>query len=311
MGPSKVFVTHSEGHEHGVRSVLRLAEEALQGVAGRDVVIKVNFVSAHVELCATPVGAVRALLEALSRHRAKAVLIAESPSGGTLREALRNYGYYALREEFDVEFFDLAEDDYEVFEIWDKRLERRVRVRVSKTMLESEYLVSIVRPKTHDTVVVTLTVKNVAVGAILPPDRGLIHQGPKAINLSIAYIAAHMMPKLAVVDGCVGMEGNGPVSGDPRPMGLAIAGTDAVAVDSTTALLMGFDPCSVGYLYYLWKWGYGGMAPNEVMIEGLTDWRKHVVKFRPHSTYARQLAWRLSPEEYEKALRGLELPRRA
>lgn len=46
---------------------------------------------------------------------------------------------------------------------------------------------------------------------------------------------------LAVVDGIVGGEGNGPMAPDPKPCGLVIAGTNPVAVDSVCAALMGFD----------------------------------------------------------------------
>jgi hypothetical protein len=46
---------------------------------------------------------------------------------------------------------------------------------------------------------------------------------------------------LAVVDGIIGGEGNGPMSPDPKPCGVIIAGTHPVAVDCVAATLMGFD----------------------------------------------------------------------
>ena len=303
-----MFIARSLGHEQGVSDALSLAHEVLRDVAGREAVIKVNFVSAHVGLSATPVEAVRAVLKFLEKHGAKSLIIVETPAGGTLHEAIINYGYYSLKEEFDVEFVDIDCEGYEYLDVWDSNLERRLRVGVSRLMLDSEYLVSVVRPKTHDTVVVTLSIKNVAVGAVAPPDRPRLHQGYKAINLSIAYIAAHMMPKLAVIDGYVGMEGDGPVRGTPKSLGLAIVGGDAVAVDSTTAFLMGFNPRDIGYLYYLREWGYGALAPEEVEVVGVSDWRRRVVEFRPHRTFLQQLAWRLTPEEYERAMRDVELP---
>ncbi|PYL01362.1 MAG: hypothetical protein DME19_01885 [Verrucomicrobia bacterium] len=46
---------------------------------------------------------------------------------------------------------------------------------------------------------------------------------------------------LAVVDGIVAGEGNGPMSPDPKPCGVILAGTHPVAVDCVAATLMGFD----------------------------------------------------------------------
>ena len=46
---------------------------------------------------------------------------------------------------------------------------------------------------------------------------------------------------LAVVDGIVGGEGNGPMAPDRKPCGTIIAGTHPAAVDMTAAMVMGFD----------------------------------------------------------------------
>lgn len=49
----------------------------------------------------------------------------------------------------------------------------------------------------------------------------------------------------SIVDGIVGMEGNGPVSGDRKECGVIIAGFDPVAVDAVGAKIMGFDPLKI------------------------------------------------------------------
>ena len=55
-------------------------------------------------------------------------------------------------------------------------------------------------------------------------------------------------PRFAIVDGIVGMEGNGPIQGDPRHSGVLVFGADPVAVDATCCRLMGIAPARVGYL---------------------------------------------------------------
>jgi uncharacterized protein (DUF362 family) len=54
--------------------------------------------------------------------------------------------------------------------------------------------------------------------------------------------------RFAIVDGIVGMEGNGPIQGEARPCGVVVFGEDPVAVDATAARLMTIDPRQVGYL---------------------------------------------------------------
>jgi hypothetical protein len=46
---------------------------------------------------------------------------------------------------------------------------------------------------------------------------------------------------LAVVDGIIGGEGNGPMAPDPKPCGVIVAGTNPLAVDSVCCALMSFD----------------------------------------------------------------------
>jgi uncharacterized protein (DUF362 family) len=60
--------------------------------------------------------------------------------------------------------------------------------------------------------------------------------------------AALTMPRFNIVDGIIGMEGNGPIQGDARESGVLVFGADPVAVDATCARLMGLDPMRMTYL---------------------------------------------------------------
>ena len=77
-----------------------------------------------------------------------------------------------------------------------------------------------------------------------------------------------MRPVVAIVDGIVGIEGDGPLFGTGVPHGVLAAGADPVAVDSTCARLMGFDPQKVGYL---WLAGWAGVGQvDRVETRGAT-----------------------------------------
>jgi uncharacterized protein (DUF362 family) len=54
--------------------------------------------------------------------------------------------------------------------------------------------------------------------------------------------------RFAIVDGIVGMDGNGPIQGEPRPAGVIVMGRDPVAVDATCCRLMQITPERVDYL---------------------------------------------------------------
>lgn len=49
----------------------------------------------------------------------------------------------------------------------------------------------------------------------------------------------------SIVDGIIGMEGNGPVAGDRKVCGIIIAGFNPVAVDGAGAKIMGFNPLKI------------------------------------------------------------------
>jgi uncharacterized protein (DUF362 family) len=94
-----------------------------------------------------------------------------------------------------------------------------------------------------------------------------------------------------VIDGFTGMEGNGPEKGDAVDLGIALAGTDYVAVDSLAARIMGFDPADIGYLAFCEEAGMGISDPERIELRG-GNWRDFAKNFRPHENIARQLAWK-------------------
>ena len=64
------------------------------------------------------------------------------------------------------------------------------------------------------------------------------------------------------------MEGDGPIAGKVIDWGVAVASLDAIAADSLTAYLMGFDPLEIGYIYYCYKAGLGCADLKAMNIRG-------------------------------------------
>jgi uncharacterized protein (DUF362 family) len=282
-----------EDRRRGLAKALTLIrDEIIERIPSRArVVIKPNFVSAYRYLSATPVECIEETVRFISTiMNPKELIIAESPTIGSFREAVDVFGYKALRDRYDVELCDLDGYGYEEVKVVD-RSGKPISIPVSKLIIESDFRVSAVRPKTHDVVVVTLSLKNMVVGSIKREYRQLIHQGYWQINYNIARIAVHVMPHLAVVDGYEAMEGDGPVNGTPRRWGVYFASTNPVSLDSTVASAMGFNAYNIGYLYILSIWGYGEIDPSRIQLIGdsLSD---ITTSFKPHRSFKDQLTWR-------------------
>ena len=90
---------------------------------------------------------------------------------------------------------------------------------------------------------------------------GLYYGWPKnvlhyaGINEAILDIVSALKPQFAIVDGIVGMEGDGPIMGSPKPVGVLVMGRNLPAVDATCARIMGIDPRQVRYLAEAWRLG--------------------------------------------------------
>jgi len=118
-----------------------------------------------------------------------------------------------------------------------------------RTVLDSNFVVSMPKMKTHHWAGVTLSLKNMF--GIVP---GMKYGWPKnllhwhGIHESILDICATVPIHFVIADGITAMEGNGPLQGTPRDLGKIVLADDPVAADATCARLMGFDPLQVRHL---------------------------------------------------------------
>jgi len=118
-----------------------------------------------------------------------------------------------------------------------------------KTVLGADFLVSMPKLKTHHWAAVTLSLKNmfgIVPGSCYGWPKNVLHWA--GIDSSILDINAAARPDFAIVDGILGMEGNGPIQGTPKPCGVLVLGDDPVAVDATCCRVMGLRPEKVKYL---------------------------------------------------------------
>ena len=134
-------------------------------------------------------------------------------------------------------------------------------ITVPRLVTESA-IISAAKLKTHANTRVTLGMKNMFG---LLPDKFKAKYHAKGISNVVVDINTVLHPAITVIDGFVGMEGNGPVSGTPVPMNLIIAGTDVVATDATAARIMGFNPYEITHIR---KAHEKGLGKSEAQIIG-------------------------------------------
>ena len=133
-------------------------------------------------------------------------------------------------------------------------------------VLNRDVVVSMPKMKTHHWGGVTLSLKNCfgcVPGRVYGWPKNVLHWA--GLEQSIVDVAAAVRPDIAIVDGIVGMEGNGPISGERKDAGLLVFGTDPVATDATAAYAMGVDPERVGYL------GEAGRFLGQVHLDEVTQ----------------------------------------
>jgi uncharacterized protein (DUF362 family) len=237
---------------------------------------------------------VRGILDYVAPRFKGPVVIAEASARDTL-EGFANYKYAQVIPEFKAQKVSLVdlnrEKKFEIFAIVDRNI-RPTPVRLAARLMDPDaFIISSAMLKTHNAVVATGSVKNMVMGAPLhslpgetpvwsdkhvyhamPPNHEQIGvtDGHHAMNYSMAITALHMKRHwgVAVIDGFEGMEGNGPTSGDPVPMHIALASPDYLAVDRVAIETMGIPAHAVGYMQYAAQMGLGQFDLSKIDIRG-------------------------------------------
>jgi uncharacterized protein (DUF362 family) len=241
-------------------------------LAGKRVVLKPNLVEYHRDkVINTHPNVVAAVIELCRREGAAEVVVAEGPGHWRNVEYLvAASGLGDVLKQYKVPFVDLNHDE-PLRRVNLGRLTRLEYLYLSRTVATAEVLISLPKLKTHHWAVATLSMKNLF--GTLP---GVCYGWPKnelhwrGIDNSIVDITATRPPDLAVVDGIVGMEGDGPLNGTPKAAGVLVMGCDPVAVDATCCRLMQLDPAKVGYLVLAERQKLGLLAETRIEQQGET-----------------------------------------
>jgi uncharacterized protein (DUF362 family) len=186
---------------------------------------------------------------ALRRAGAAEVIVAEGPGHRRdLEYLLSSTGMLPALAGEGVPFVDLNHDDVHSVRLrsWYTALPD---LALPRAVLDADLVVSMPKLKTHHWAGITCSMKNlfgVVPGAVYGWPKNLLHF--RGIDESILDLTSTVRPGLAIVDGVVGMEGDGPIMGRAKTAGVVLMGRDVVAVDASAARVMGLRPEGVRYL---------------------------------------------------------------
>jgi uncharacterized protein (DUF362 family) len=222
-------------------------------IRGKTVLLKPNLVEpyrGHSHINTNPL-MVRAAAEVFLRRGAARVLVGEGPGHrmDTLL-VLEESGLSDVLHEDRIPFHD-----FNSVSLWTLpnrgRLTSLATLSFPAILRSVDLIVSLPKMKTHHWAGVTLSMKNmfgVMPGEVYGWPKNVLHW--ENIFKSILDICATLPPHMAIADGIVGMDGDGPIMGEPKHAGVVVMGESAVAVDATCCRIMGIDPGRVGYLAY-------------------------------------------------------------
>ncbi len=244
----------------------------LNRLAGKRVLLKPNagrIARAETGVTTHP-QAVAAAIDGL-RDAGIEVAIGESPiSGVNTMEAFEVTGIAEVAHERECPLIDMDARPFVEVEIPDGIAIRRLRV--CPEVLEFDLVVSVPVIKTHMHTGVSLCIKNMK-GCLWRRSKVELHMLPvvegredKPIDIAIADMFSVLRPGLVIVDGYVAMEGLGPSAGTPARMNIALAGFDALAVDSVACALMGLDAADIPHLRIAAEKGLGTIDLDQIRV---------------------------------------------
>jgi uncharacterized protein (DUF362 family) len=246
-----VSINRAPSYNQDLYDIVRriLAEHKLD-VRGKRVVLKPNLVEFD---AATAINThpmfVHAALEGFRALGAADVRLAEGPGHRRITLDLADAaGFFSTIPKFDSLFTDLNLDEVTEVKI-PTPFSKLSSVYLPNTILGCDLLVSLPKMKTHHWAGATLSMKNmfgIVPGGVYGWPKNVLHWA--GIDECIADLQKIIPKTFALVDGIVGMEGNGPIQGTPKASGLLVAGANFAAVDRTCCELMGIDTAQIAYL---------------------------------------------------------------
>jgi uncharacterized protein (DUF362 family)/NAD-dependent dihydropyrimidine dehydrogenase PreA subunit len=273
-----------------VRRALTAALEPLGGIGafvrpGQRVLLKPNvLMPVRPERAITTHPAIVEAVAELVQGAGGEVVIFDSgpvPTGLVVRRAYRDAGILEVAERTGA----TLHDDIAAVQVSAPESVLLKRLDLVKLCREVDVVISLPKLKTHNLTTITGAVKNLF-GLVPGMTKTAYHAKLPDVDAfcdMLLDIAACVRPTLTVMDGVVGLEGNGPsTGGSPRQIGALLAGSDVVAIDAVVCRIVGLNPDELALFRAARRRGWW---PMEIEVAGAPVAEVAVPDFRlPETT---------------------------
>jgi uncharacterized protein (DUF362 family)/Pyruvate/2-oxoacid:ferredoxin oxidoreductase delta subunit len=307
MGAAVAICRCDEYEKDEVFKAVHSAVELLGGIGrfvrgGEKVLLKPNMLSAKEPErgITTHPFVLEAMIDEV-RSAGGEVWIGDSPSGAIkgIERCWENTGYGALAERTGARLVNFEAGGTVARELGGREF------HLARAVFEADVLINLPKFKTHGFTLYTGAIKNLF-GTLPGFQKVAVHKlysHPENFSRVLVDIYAAIRPRLHLMDGIVGMEGNGPSTGDLRKVGLVLASEDGVALDAVASHLMGFKQGKVDAIRIAGERGVGESRIENIDILGesldaalLDDFKlpsNYLIKLVPQFLvrWAGQLIW--------------------
>jgi uncharacterized protein (DUF362 family) len=293
MSSSRIVARDARGND--IRHLLEYMLESLDvgnNVKGKSVVLKPNLCTERPEIiniANTSIEVLCATVEYLLQFTNNIVIGESDGMRYSVNQAFENNGIYHLVKKYGIRAVSFTDDlqvevPYQEFRGWP----------FSRTWVESDVFITLPKIKTHATSYFTGALKN-QWGCVSRRDRILLH---KNLDRLIGLVNRVRRPDFIVMDGILGMEGRGPINGEPLPLDVLLVGNDPVAMDIFTMNLIGLNPERAEHVFIAGREYHLGEIALENMIidnqinrvlpkakEAKNDWAIKTMNMLSHSDF--------------------------
>lgn len=209
------------------------------------VLIKPNLIAARPteHAATTDPRLIRAVVELLLDMGVKDITIADSPGGTFTKKLLKDtYRVCGIREleelgvrlNYNTDFSQVNSSDFRICSSFN----------IIDVVKNADIIINMAKLKTHGMMTYSGAVKNLF-GVIPGLQKPQLHfRYPDRFNFAemIVDLCETVKPYLSIIDGIVGMEGEGPTNGRPRKFGFLFASRNAYSLDLLASEMIGIKP---------------------------------------------------------------------
>jgi len=256
------------GYDSCRPAVEKVLEQFPLDLSGKRILIKPNVLrsSKPDEGIVTHPAVVRAVVEAVEDRQPASIIVGDNPGLFNYGDNERCFEQTGLMDAAKGYYHNIGNDSEQVdfdpsFLPW---------VSVSRAFFEADIIISLPKLKTHGLTIITGAIKN-SYGMLPGGLKAKLHKAagsPERFHEAIVEVFRLRVPDLFIMDGVVGMEGNGPASPDLRTIGRILASDNAVALDAVVAKMMGLDPSRLRFLHKAREIGLGDFSRESIEVIG-------------------------------------------